>query len=640
MPGTSYGMERRLGAARAGDFSLVSTYKYGYRNREDITNLPAGVLIKGSQNVLTNVSERVQIRQGYSVDGQTSSVNAPILGCIDWLTRNNSEVNVRSGFLTTTSSAKVQFRHDASGTVTWNDLITGLSSSSFNFTKFWRTDESLRVMLGVNGDGNIYEWNGAVATINSSASATITTSGTWFNSGFYSSQSGRSIVIGSSVFTYTGGENTDTLTGVSPNASGITIGALAHQQYITTACSTFIGIGSSPMIKVISTPNLISVLNNQVYLGSTTNPAMWMSKVNSYTDYSNSSPRQPGEGGTLILDENMTAFVVQGTGTPTASATMYLSAGKDLWYQTTFTSGTDLSGVPYETIGACPIKVGPLQGAISQAAVGNMKNYVLMATNETTIDMMGVLPNYLTEIQTQNISDPIKLDIDSYDFTDASVFYYRYYVYVAVPKEGVVLAYNLTSQTWDAPHTIPISRFFISNGELYGHSYNTSESYKLFTGYADRVYPGFAGYPIPANMAFSYDSYGTRHALKKATAAYFEGYVSANTVITFGLTYELDGCATQKIFTLSGDNAKFVCIGSDAGSLGKNSLGKIKLGGSGQTSIQGLPPKFRYEPTFSNTNFFEVSVSISINGVNQNFQLIAFGLNASIASEEAVYIRD
>ena len=36
MPGTSYGMERRLAAARAGEFSVNSTYKYGYRNREDI----------------------------------------------------------------------------------------------------------------------------------------------------------------------------------------------------------------------------------------------------------------------------------------------------------------------------------------------------------------------------------------------------------------------------------------------------------------------------------------------------------------------------------------------------------------------------------------------------------------------------
>ena len=276
-----------------------------------------------------------------------------------------------------------------------------------------------------------------------------------------------------------------------------------------------------------------------------------------------------------------------------------------------------------------------------------MKNYVLVISNETTIDMMGVLPTYLTQTQTQNISDPIKLDIDSYDFTDASIFYYRYYIYVAVPKEGLVLAYNLTSQTWDPPATIPISRFYIVDGDLYGHSYNTSESYKLFTGYADRVYPGFTGYPINAIMTFSYENYGTRHALKSATALYVEGYISANTQLTASVTRELDGCATSSTMKLNGSNNKYVCIptfssnGSIQGSLGKTSIGKQKLGGggAGNPSPFNLPPKFRWEPTFSNIDFFECSCSFSCLGVSQVFQLIAFGLNIRMSTQESVAIR-
>jgi hypothetical protein len=261
--------------------------------------------------------------------------------------------------------------------------------------------------------------------------------------------------------------------------------------------------------------------------------------------------------------------------------------------------------------------------------------------------MMGVLPTYLTQVQTQNISDPIKLDIDSYDFTDSSIFYYKYYIYVAVPKEGIVLQYNLASQTWDAPMTIPISRFYIVDGDLYGHSYNTSESYKMFTGYADRVYPGFVGYPIQAIMTFSYENYGTRHALKSATALYVEGYISANTQLTAAVTRELDGCATSSTMILDGSNKKFVCILSESGSnsiqgsLGKTSLGKQKLGGggAGNPSPQNLPPKFRWEPTFSNVDFFECSCSFSMLGVGQAFQLIAFGLNTRMSTQESVAIR-
>ena len=639
--GQGYSMERRLVAARASEFSLVSNYKLGYRNREDITNLPAGTLIKGSQNVQTNVSERVQVRKGYKLDGATSTVVAPILGSFDWLTGNNSEAHLRSGFLTTANTAKVQFRYvDSLGNVTWNDLITGLDSPEFNWTSFWKTTESERVSLGVNGNGNIYEWNGATATILSSTSASITISGsnTWLDSGFYSATSGRAIVIGSSVFTYTGGEGTTTLTGVSPTAVGITVGALAHQAVIVTATSAFTGPPAG------LSPDLISVLNNQIYLGSTTNAAIWMSKVNSYTDYGSSTPRQIGEGGSGILDSNTVAFIVQGTGT---GATMYVSAGADLWYTTTFTSGSDVSGNPYETFGMVPLKVGRQQGALSQAMVSNMKNYVISASNETTIDMMGVLPTYLTQAQVQNISDPIKLDIDSYDFTDGSIFYYRYYIYVAVPKEGLVLSYSLTSQTWDAPLTIPISRFYVVGGQLYGHSYNTSESYQMFTGYADRVYPGFEGYPIPAVMTFSYENYGSRHTLKSANALYVEGYISANTQLTATVTRELDGCATSSTMILNGSNNQFVCIvpgtngGELQGSIGKTSIGKQKLGGggAGNPSIQNLPPKFRWEPTYSNVDFHECSCSFSCLGVNQIFQLIAFGTNARQSSQESVAIR-
>jgi len=55
---------------KAREFSLISAFPYGYRNREDITNLPPGVLIKGSQNVLTDVTGRVGITKGYVLDGQ------------------------------------------------------------------------------------------------------------------------------------------------------------------------------------------------------------------------------------------------------------------------------------------------------------------------------------------------------------------------------------------------------------------------------------------------------------------------------------------------------------------------------------------------------------------------------------------
>lgn len=631
----SYGIARKLAAAKAHEFSIVDTFKETYRHREDVTKLPPGVLITGSQNVLSNVSERIQIRQGYALDGATSTVATAISASFDWLTRGNNERHLRAGFLTSAANdGKLQYRYvDSAGAVTWRDLMTSLTSISFNFCTYWNTTESLRECLFVDGSSNIYEWSGAVTTFASATATTLTKQGTdsWLDAGFYAAGT-RTIVINGTSATYTGGETTTTLTGVSVDLSASTVGGVIHQAVRTNAIS---GFTAGPPSTYAA--GLISNLNNQIFLGSLTSSVVWLSKVNSFTDYTISSPnRLTGDGGTLILDANAVAFNVQGA---VDKPTMYLSAGQDLWYKFTFTSWTDQTGAFGETFGAMPIKTGKQQGAKSQAFVSSMKNNTIAVTHEPTIDMIGVMESFLTQIQTKNISDSIKLDVDTLDFTGGSIFYFKYNIYVALPVENLVLIYNLTTLSWEAPQTLPISRFYVVNGELYGHSGATSESYQLFTGYADRVYTGFSGYPIDAKAVFSYQNFGTRTVLKKANSFYIEGYINGNTILNCNITYELDGCRTFKTFTIDGSDKQIVCIPSDSDSLGKISLGKGKLGGLGLTSIDGLPPKFRVEKTFPSTNFFECSFSFEVLGVDQAFQLLAFGLNASMASEEAVNIR-
>jgi len=630
-----FGISRRIASAKVHEFLVVSNYKLGYRNREDVTNLPPGVLIVGSQNVLTNVSERVQIRQGYALDGATSSVNAAILSNFDWTTRGNGERHLRAGFLTSAANdGKLQYRYvSPTGVVTWRDLLTSLTTVAYNFTTFWDTTESLRVCLFVNGTSNIFEWNGAYTELLSSTANTLTKAGdTWLDTGFYSTGT-RSVVINGTTYTYTGGDATTTLTGVTPDPSAEAVGSIVHQSVRTTANSAITGITAT------FKNGLIAVLNNQIFIGSLTSSVMWLSKVNNYKDVTASTPRQTGEGGSLILDQNLVAFIVQGA---TDAPTMYISAGKDLWYKVTFTDFVSATGTSGQTLGALPIKTGKRQGAISQAFVSSMKNNTITVTNEATVDLMGVVENFLTQIQTQNISDAIKLDMDSYDFTDGSIFYHRYFIYVAIPKEGLVLIFNIQTGNWEPPQTIPVSRFYIVNGELYGHSYNSSESYKLFTGYADRVYTGFVGSPIQANWVFSYQNYGTRTQYKSANYLYVEGYINSNTIADVKITYELDGCATEKTFTINGDDKQIVCIsniGGNLGSFGKRPLGKQKLGGAGMSSIQNLPPKFRVEKSFNNTDFFESSISFSVFGTDNRMELICFGLNATQSTQLPITIR-
>lgn len=617
----------KQGAALKGndDFQIISNFSRGYRNREDITNLPAGVLIPGSQNVLTDVSGRVGITKGYTLDGASNTSGAPILAAYDYETHTRVIRHLRAGFLTSAGNdGKLQYRYVASdGTVTWRDLMTSLTSVSFNFANFWDSTNFISKVLFVNGSSNIYSWTGAITTYASSTVNTITKQGTetWGELGF--SPTG-SVVINGTTYAYTGGTGTTILTGVTPDPTGggHVAGDIVHQAVVTTANSSMTSIPST------LSNDLIAVLRNQTYVASLTANQVYVSKVNSFTDYSFSNPRTTGEGALLTLDATPTGMVPQ-------ESYMEIHAGQDQIYQTEFVLSSDLQN---ENLNVNRLKTTSQQAAQSQALLNKIKNNSVFVSNEPILNTLGRVTNVVLTPQITDISYPIVNDFNSYDFTDGCVFYHRKFVYVAVPREGVVRVYNMTNSVdntevlpastqfyWEAPLTIPISRFSIIDGELYGHSYLTSETYKLFDGY------NFNGQPIPARAQFSYMNSNVPSETKSQNEFFVEGYISTNCTMNTEFDYELAGFAGHTTYPLSGTDTQVVQTTSSGGSLGKTSLGKNPLGGDLTTS--GLPSKFRVIWTFTRIPYFEFSPSFSSSGVDYNWSILRFGPQATLTTE-------
>jgi hypothetical protein len=124
--------------AKAKEFTIIDKFPLGFRNREDITNLPPGILIEGSQNVLTNTAGRISVRNGYTLDGDADTSISSILASFDWQMHTGDERNLRAGFLTSAANdGKLQYRYVDGSTVTWRDLVTALTSVAFNFTDYW-----------------------------------------------------------------------------------------------------------------------------------------------------------------------------------------------------------------------------------------------------------------------------------------------------------------------------------------------------------------------------------------------------------------------------------------------------------------------------------------------------------------------
>ncbi len=807
----------------ANDFTIITSFKNGYRNREDITVLPPGVLVEGSENVLTNTHQRIGIRKGYTLDGQANTDLAPISSAYDWISSVGEEKHMRNGFLTDAGNdGKLQYRYEheqtvgpyTAGEVEWVDLLTDLTTDHWNYTTFWSVDNELLQVLGVDGTPGIFQWYGGTAEVLSStndagiissirnnpnetgsftdvdnggvdyivgdiltvdagdhnaslvvasvapgaiktssinnagtgyapgdtisingggtapfahltvltvggggsvatysilnngigysvAAALTTISGTgtgftvnitavgngvtyWAFHGDETHGTGYSaannvpltggsgtgarlqigsvtsgtltiagtktiqekgflldvsntqqnplaqLVIGGIVYSYDNTQsvfgNTTTFYGVSPDPSGIPAGTPIAQNPHLYVNGTDLLDGPT----LLYNQNLISTIDNRIFLGSSSNPlfanpspignlgsgatgssVIFVSEVNNFLQYGPDTAGVVGAPFTIISTSPPTAFIQQ-------EEFMYISAGHDEWYNVQFvvTTSTD----QFENVYIQRLNTTPQQASQSQTVTGKIANSVIFLSFEPIIETFGRVDNILLTPQMTDYSYSIINLMNAYDFTDASIFYYRKFVYVAVPRESVVLVYNMTDVNnpyWEAPQRMPIARFSIIGGDLYGHSSQVSESYKLFDGTNDN------GFPIAASATFSFNNYGTRTTSKGYNEFYVEGYISSNTTLQVGIQFDIDGCARQTFKEIIGSDTQIVCLASDSASLGKVPLGKNPLGGVLVPAT--TTPKFRVIKTFPLNYFYEDQISFSSTGIDQQWEVIAFG---------------
>lgn len=589
-------------------YNVISKFELGYRNKEDVTNLPPGVLVVGSQNMTLNDGERVATRLGYTLDGEANAALFGIASSYDWLTHIGTERHLRS------YDDELEYRYvDSAGTVTWRRLANGFTSPDFNYAEYWNSADLSDELLMVNGSSNIYSWSGGLATFASATVNTITKQGvtTWAEENFYLTGT-RSVVIGGTTYTYTGGEGTTTLTGVAPDptVAAHAVGSIIHQGLRTTANAAMAGIPAA------LENDLIGVLYNQIYIGSFKNRSVYVSKVNNYQDYTFATPRSVGEGAILTLDATPVGFVPQ-------EDNMYITAGLDFWYQTTFQLSADNTD---QSLTVNKLKTNAQAAAQSQAMISQIKNDVVFISNEPTLDTLGRVLGVVLTPQSSNISDPIKKDFDSYDFDSGSVFYYRNYIYITVPDQGIVRVFNLTKQFWEAPMILPISRFAIIDGLLYGHSSQVPETYKMFTGTNDN------GVPISFRAVFSYENGGTRADLKVADEFYTEGYITSNSIITQTLRYDYEGHTGVKAFPIDGSDTVIIFNLTGDGSLGKQNLGNKNLAGRGDTEDVALPPKFRVIKTTSELDYYEIQTEYSSDAIDQYWEILGFGSDQALST--------
>ncbi len=588
-------------------YDLV-TSPIGYFNKREITNQDSRALVVGSKNFIINDGDKVASRLGYELDGAAKTITNGIDSNYDFISKYGKRI-MRAYQGATANTGKLQIRTEyTAGTPLWYDLLTNLTHTDFCFTTWWNATESIREVIFVDGTTSIRKWSGGVAYIASATSTTLTKSGTdsWAQAGFYVSLSGRTVSINGTTYTYTGGESTTTLTGLSA-VPALAVGQPVFQGVVTITSLS----GVSPAI----TPDVVMTKDNHIFYGHTLTSVIYGSKSADYSDCGFTSPlRVPSEGFKITID-NFTVGFTQDTDST------YVFAGLDDLYKIDFILSADGAN---ESITIKKLRAGAGQAALSQKAIIPVKNGIMYFTNEKTLTWLTSVENVFTP-QSLPTSDPIKNDFDSFNLTGATGVFFQNAVWLAIPAENLTYLYDFDKALWQPPQTLPLSGFSIienevtHQNELYGHSNSVNETYKLNSGLSDN------GVTIEFVAAFAYRQFGDRSKLKNFDEMYQEVYMSTTTNLTCTHRYEYLGSEIILDKMIYGTDTGLIFAPSGDANLGKDDLGKDPLG-STEAQASDLN-KYRCIHEIKEVDFFEHQIIFSTDSENAQVEILSHGPN-------------
>lgn len=613
-------------------FSLAEE-SLGYVTSKDPSNLDHRFLVGGSKNVLIDFQKKVKTRSGYTLLGAANQASLGIRNAWTWFSSTGTRLYCRyydtnlSIYLGTIDGVAIN---------AWRVIRSTFSATEqLRATTWWDTGENLDLLLMVNGDANIYEWNGAIAVVASASGTSITkqSTTTWAQNRFYTTRN-KSIInlTTGATHTYSGGETTTILTGLN-NITGISAGDVIIQAFVTQTDEPAASRNN----------DTIFTFENQICVGSNDDEEVYLSQNDSFTDTTFSSPRLAGEGALLTLDDTTTGFGSIGK-------TLMVFSGRSSIFTIEFNQIT-VSTTLAETVAVRKLPIGSSQGAFNQETIVQIGDTIIYLSNEPALRIVDD-PKKLTGLDPKTLSNPIKPDFDAETWTNAFAFWYRNVFYLAAPTNSRLYMLNFIEDAdgklfrfWNPPQILPTRAMsIIDSGDgdlLHGHASGRPETYLLFDGASDGQFTDMEAadkIPIEAIAAFAYNNYKDRANLKTFDEYYVEGEITpATTQLSLILNYDYEG-ATQQIEKFIDGSDEDILEGSIvAGSLAQQSLAVNPLGGL----LNPPSDARRYRVIFeiAKEDFHELQVKFSTNDVDKYWAITAHGANVQRSPRKDTIIK-
>lgn len=607
-------------AAKSFDIDNITEWA-GYNSSRDKTNILPNYMVRGSQNIYKKLSGNLSVREGQKRRGVADATESPISSEYVWNTSWGATYTL------VISDSKLSVVIDD----VWYTLLDSLTKTRYVFDKWYSDTEKKDRVLFVNGTDDMFSWSGGYAVVESSTSTTITKTGTtsWQQAGFSTTSGEKTIVINGVTYTYTGGENTTTLTGVTPDASVITPGATVLQAVQTHA--------NKPQADFLS--DFIKVINNQVHVGSYVSRLCFISSNTDFTDYTVPTPRTPGSPNLLTLDATL-----KGIGVRQGNA--YIGFGSGSWAVIVLTQSIDASGATVETTKVDVKPVALQQAPYAHEFIDTVGDSLIYLAQDQQVRSFGDFNNLFTPGY-PSLSQEIATELGEEDFDGGSLTCIGEFVYVCAPVTGNVYLYQVRNtvdkggnvvaeRLWHSPFVWNLTSVNELNGEVIGFSNANPQIYDLWdTGQWHDDSPSGENLPYECVLAASYRT-KERQKLYSFDKFFTEGYITAGTELNFTINYNYQG-ATAVINGIinSVEQPTKTFSNQTPASLGDSSLGDEPLGQGtfDGTDAQEMLPKFKNINSLTQVNCFEYQPIIYSDQADARWEILAIGTN-TIETEE------
>lgn len=414
-------------------------------------------------------------------------------------------------------------------------------------------------------------------------------------------------------------------TGLLDSFAGVTVGsgtvAIGDRIY----SGIFGQVNSSMNFPADYTIDFVGTYRNQLYLGSQKSRVIRISSATakgsfefSFVNFTTSL--DVGGARNITIDDTCGGFE------PTKDG-MVIYGSTDSIFKRSVIVSSDQTKEYSEIV---RLETAPRQGLASPLGKLNIKNALVNLTNERTLDTLSFVEN-ISELQTTPISDVIKLDFETADFTNASLFYFERNLFVVAPVSAKIFWYDLQRKLWQAPISFTqevMSMMSVTeDGNLLIHSAQKDSSFFLFQGDNDN------GVAIESKATFAYNHFGGRYQTKNVGVCAQDGYISANGVLKRTMEYGFKGSKGSSLLTFDGGNTDFLYYERDDGGLGKAPLGQRTLGGN---SIVEITPerRFLFADDFPNIDFYMLRVTYEMATLDGAWSLVSYGMDAGLTETD------